>query len=513
MVEGTTRPKEVEELEAKRRAKALQQQQQQAAVPLPYPYWTLGTEVAGAQPYVSGKPPTPAYKAPEGQVITGTQIVHTPPMSVQQALHPTGPQMEVTTQPKTYEAPISLFGIKEYEWNPESRVLTEVVYTKQGERVKVPTKFASFEDIITGRATLTPHQQSALLGMGLTSVTATGTAIPLLGGFAVGGATIAEVGKFTLTGEHLTVPEAISYAGIGELAGASLIVGARSLQPRVSRSLTVSYRGAVEKGELWSPSFTQKMQMKITGAPTPRLAQEIVGAGEPQGVSFAMLQKGETVRIEEAYFWEFPTPRSAQVYLRSPEPKVKAWAISTLVKRVQLEGLFTTTLRTGYITETEKPLKATLPYIPKEPYLTTAKAVTPFPTLTVATFGLTKTKQKQTLKQSFRSSLVQESTQLVSTRQILGSAQAQRQVLGLTQTQITSQATKQMLGTPAPTPTLTLPKTAFPYYPRAGGFGEGKGARGLFGKWFPRTHKVKTWQQQLKTFGLTGTRKRRRKKR
>jgi len=54
-----------------------------------------------------------------------------------------------------------------------------------------------------------------------------------------------------------------------------------------------------------------------------------------------------------------------------------------------------------------------------------------------------------------------------------------------------------------PSPPFEVPKTpSFPFYPRGGGEAGGRSFENLFGKWFPRTHKVKTWEQQLKTFGL-----------
>lgn len=485
-------------------------------MPLPYPYWNIGAEVPGAQPYVSGEPPTPAYVAPPGYVVTSVQQVQTgprPPVTVQEALHPPPEQqVEVMLAPKTYETRTQLFGIKEYEWNPETGILTEIVYTTKGQRIRIPTRFATFPEIVSGKATLTPHQQSALLGMGLTTVVATGVAVPAVGAFAVGGVTVAEIGKVTITGEHLTVPEAISAAGVGEMVGAGALMGARAFQPRVQRGLESSYRQAVEAGELWKPTFAQKISMKVTGAQPPRLAQEIVGAGEPRGVSLAMLKKGETLSIEEAYFWEYPTPRSAQVYLRSPEPRVKAWAVGTLVRRVYIEGLFTTTLRTGLITETEKVVKPEMPYIPKEPYITRAESVTPLP-ISFTALGImqaTRTRTVQITRKMQRQALMQESKQAVAVSQVLGTAQTQRQaqqqrqMLGLTQTQVQKQAQRQILGTPVTTPTVTVPKTFIPAWFRAGGEAGTRSFERLFGRFYPRTHKIKTWEQQLKTFGLGG---------
>ena len=57
--------------------------------------------------------------------------------------------------------------------------------------------------------------------------------------------------------------------------------------------------------------------------------------------------------------------------------------------------------------------------------------------------------------------------------------------------------------TPTPTiPTPTIPKKVLPYLPRGGGELSTKSFNRLFGRWFKRKHKVKTWPQMLGTFGL-----------
>lgn len=472
---------------------------QAAKAPLPPSYWRSGAEVPGAQPYVSGKVAPPVFVAPPGYAV--------------QEVKPTERGLEVSLEPVEQEVPTSLFGPKISYYDPATGTMTEELTTREGKQVYVTTKPATVPEVFSGKATISPHTQQAVLGLSLATTTGMGVAVPMVGAFAIGGVTVAEVGKVTITGEHLTVPEAISAAGISEILGVGFMAGARFLRPRVERGLEASYRAAIERGELWKASLLQRISMKITGAQPPRLAQELVGAGEPRGVSFSMLRTGK-VNLEESYFWDFPTPRTAQVYLRSPEPHVKAWAVGTLVKRVYLEGLFTTTLRTGLITETVKPLKPKMPYIPKEPYITKAAEVTPLP-ITFTSLGLMivpRMKTIQVTKQTTRKSLFQTSRQVEVISQVLGASQMQRQaqqqkqILGLKQTQVQTQTQriiqKQMLGTPAPTPTVTIPKAAMLYLPRGGGEAGSRIFDRLFGKWFPRKHKVKTWEQMLGTFGL-----------
>lgn len=58
---------------------------------------------------------------------------------------------------------------------------------------------------------------------------------------------------------------------------------------------------------------------------------------------------------------------------------------------------------------------------------------------------------------------------------------------------------------PIPTiPAPIKPKIPLLFFPRGGGLvGGGRGKR-IWGKWYPRKHKVKTWEQQLETFGVVG---------
>lgn len=531
------RQEEVSRAEYERRAA---EKRAAPVTPLPYPYWKLGTEVPGAQPYVSGKVSEPVAVAPAGYVVSEVKEVTVgpkPPMTVQQALQPppSEKQLEVTFKPKTYEVPTSLFGIKEYEWDPKTGILTHVVYTKAGERIKVPTRMATMEEIWAGKATLGPHEQSALLGLGLTTTVAMGVAVPKLGAFALGGVSVAEVGKFTIYREHLTVPEAISAAGMGELVGLGLMGAATMAKPKVEKSLEASYRQAVEEGYVWKPSLVQKVGMKVTGAQPTRLAQEIVGAGEPKPVTLEMLKKGVT-SPEEAYFWDIPTPKSAQVYLRSPEPRVKAWAVGTLVKRVYLEGLFTTTLRTGLITETEKMVKPEMPFIPKEPYITKVQQVTPLATTTglmltslavpkqvaIATAITPKTIQRTMTREALRQETMQPLIvgQVLGLKQMQKQSQRQAQVLAqqLAQTQTQSQVQlqrqaqqqAQAFAMPMITKMGQLPFYKFPSGFDMGGFLKASARRtGLWGR-YPRVYPVVTGAQFLEM--EYGQKKRRKKK-
>jgi len=504
----------------------------------------MAQAVQGTTPVAVTYAPAPVVP-PEGYEVAKVETVVTgpkPPMTVQQALHPSPvEQVTVTTfkAKEPEEVATSLFGPKVSYYDPATGKITEELVTRKGELIYVTRKQATAAEVLSGRAVPSPQEQQAILGLSLASTAATGVAVPKIGAFAVGGVTVAEVGKFAVTREHLTVPEAIGAAGMGELVGVGFMAGTKFLQPRVQKSLEASYRQAVEQAQLWKPSAAQKIAMKVTGVKAPRLAQEIVGGGEPRPVSFEMIQKGFAAP-EEAYFWDYPTPKSAQVYLRQPQAKVKSWAVGTLVKRVYLEGLFTTTIQTGYITELEKPVKPSMPYIPKEPYITQAAAkpvllplsfaglgvsVTPSITrvdkLVSATTPLlrveptTRLKARQLTRLFTRQTPAQMQRQVSSLSQVMGAEQTltqaekqvqqQAQVLHATQTQKQTQlqreVQKQMLG--ASTPTFTIPKAkGLPYYPLGGGEPDAQGFRRFFGKWFPRKHKVKTWEQQLRTFGL-----------
>lgn len=87
----------------------------------------------------------------------------------------------------------------------------------------------------------------------------------------------------------------------------------------------------------------------------------------------------------------------------------------------------------------------------------------------------------------------------VSTVQVSSqkSAQIVEQVTGQVSQQ--KQAAIQKMAFPSMQKTVNVSPTLFPF---SFGGGKGKREKGLRGKWIPRTHNVKTWEQQLKDFGL-----------
>ena len=361
---------------------------------------------------------------------------------------------------------------------------------------------------LAGENTYQSLEQRALTGFGLATTTAVGITIPLAGATGLGFVAGGEGVKRIITGKGLTLEEAISLAGIGELSAITALSVRQTLQPRAQARLDTSYRKAIENQELYQPSFSDRLLMKATGARPTRLAQEVVGAGESPPVSFKMLQKGNLGAEAESYFWDNPTPRSSQVYAaKVGSSRAKMWVGEHLIRRVS-GGLSYAQIQR----EIEKPLDRELPFIPKEPLLTKAldvgaRGVSSSSILalsaTIRTVAVQKprtlqrTLQRQQLRQ--RSNTVQslvQSQELSQTQQ-----QSLRQRTAIIQTQSLSQAlkTQQKPINFAP----LLPKANFrklsPPIPRLGSGGGGRGS-GLFkiNRWFYKKHPVATLEQNLR---------------
>lgn len=130
-------------------------------------------------------------------------------------------------------------------------------------------------------------------------------------------------------------------------------------------------------------------------------------------------------------------------------------------------------------------------------FASTKKASKLFSVPSVSEFVSTKKLQAHKLSFELSSKVEQVSVQVPA------SAQIAEQVVGQLTQQVTQQRQKATQKLKFPTykvPSLDVP-TAFFGSSRRGG-GKGSKSKGLFAEWFPRTHKVKTWQQQLETFGL-----------
>lgn len=85
------------------------------------------------------------------------------------------------------------------------------------------------------------------------------------------------------------------------------------------------------------------------------------------------------------------------------------------------------------------------------------------------------------------------------------------QAVGLKQ--LTTQITVPAIPTPT-IPTFTVPKAAgFGYWPRGGGWDQLKGVGAFRGKWFKRTHPIKTYQEMMRTFGFRVPIQKKRRKR
>ena len=132
--------------------------------------------------------------------------------------------LQVEFEEKMERVPTSLFGPKMF-WVKEGEVSEQLA---PGLIVKT----------VPGLG-LSPHEQSAMLGMSLIGVVAYPVVIPQLIIPASIAAGIAEAYKFGTMGEHLTVSEIISAAGVGELVGLTAMSLASS---KVGREISYQFK-------------------------------------------------------------------------------------------------------------------------------------------------------------------------------------------------------------------------------------------------------------------------------
>ncbi len=454
-------------------------------------------------------PPTPEqakYSQAVSQAITSTpQGYQLKSVKPQLSPYPSGhvgvkPVKEyvATYTPVQKEVPTSAFGPKVSYYNPSTGVMTEQVVTRKGEKIFVTA------DLSGGPPS--PHTRMALTGFGLATTTSVGVAIPIVGAGGLGAVGVGEGIKRVTTGKDLTVEEAVSLAGIGELGTAGLLSARSALYPRVQRSVDASYRIAVENQQLFKPSLVQKVGMRFTGVKPSGLASELVGAGESPPLSFRMLQQGRLNAIEEDYFWSNPTPRSSEVYAaRVAGSRAKMWAGEQLIRRVS-GGLSYSLIQR----ELEHPLERKIPFTPE---ITRAISVRPegakallFSSYAVGTTTqpklLQRTMQRQKLIRKSDTALVQAQTLDLDQSQALRQEQKQIQGLVQQQRQMQTQTQKQKLDTqlvPNIPTTVTYPKLTG--FPRGGGSDFGGFSRGLRGGWRKTRHPVKPWNKMLETFG------------
>ena len=429
-------------------------------------------------------------QTPEGYVFGG---IHQEKVPIQGPLRPGETQKYATRYIATYYPEVKEVWASKSLFGPQvTRPASEA------------EKQALYKRMIAGEDVSQSAEQRALTGLGIATTTAVGVTVPIAGatglGFVVGGEGV----KRAITGKDLTVEEAVALAGVGELSAVTALSVRQSLQPRFQAKIDASFQKAVENQQLYKPSLTEKLYMRSFGAKVPRLAQEVVGAGESPPVSFKMLQKGKLGAEEEAYFWGSPTPRSSEVYVaKVGGSRAKTWAGEQLIKRVS-GGLSYSLIQR----EIQKPLSRELPYIPKEPALTEAVDVSAQGAKAASLLGITLASaiQKPKILQRAlqrgelqkRSELSQRLVQSQELSQV--QQQAQRQKTALVQTQSLAQIlkTQQKPFTPSPlTPRTDMSRINNALARFGGGSGgEGSKYRKSY-RWFFRKHPIATPAQNL----------------
>lgn len=415
----------------------------------------------------------PPIQAPEGYEYHSSRIYTSQPL-------PENPAMRTGE----YKSPQEVLAIKTYE---------EVTFVPTFENVQVagnaalPRKITPLEAqraqaaYLRGEQPFTSMEQQATLRLTAATTVAAGVTTPAVGAVGLGAVGIAEGVKVVTVQRHLTPEEAVGAAAVGVAVASIGFAAAKALQPRVQRNVDASYRQAVDNIEVYKPSTVQRVAMRTTGAKVPRLAQEVVSSGEPEPLSFSMLEKGNVVSKEASYFWDVPSPRSSEVYVRGYSP-TKSWVDTTLVKRVYLEGLFTQVIPTRLEIETAE-LEPKMPYIPKEDSLSETVSVSAKPSLyNIAVLGVQQP-NRLVSRLAQRQELLAESAQESITRQAAREEQAQSQRQGqrqlitqqvkLQESQIQKQEIKELPATNLVS--VSAPKIAVSDFVLSGGGGRGWG--------------------------------------
>lgn len=407
------------------------------------------------------------------------------------------------------EVPTQLFGPKVSYYNPATGVMTEQLTSRQGEKVFVEVKPATAQEIWGGKASLSPHTQSAVSGLGLSTVVATGVALPVVGATGIAAVGVGEGVKRGLTGKDLTLEEAISVAGIGELTAVTALSMRQALQPKIQTKIDASYRKAIESQKLYKPSLAERLYMKMAGVKPTRLASELVGAGESPPISFKMLQKGTVSADQEAYFWDSPTPRSSEVYVAKViGSRAKMWAGERLINRVS--GGLSYALIQQEITQKVEPK---LPYIPREPEIRNVQtpSIKPFiPIITTSpktsttqrSLTLAKPKSVQRLQQALKQKQSQKSAsaQVFSQTQSVEQSQRAKHTTALTSALAQPQKTAQRTQTVNQLIAKTTDRKLYPSIPNLGSGGQAKRSSGFnLGKWHFKRHPVATFDQNLRS--------------
>lgn len=214
----------------------------------------------------------------------------------------------------------------------------------------------------------------------------------------------------------------LAFGVAGEVAAAGASKVSSRIKTATENSLERSYRSSVKKGAIFKASRMQKMGMKLTGARSPSLASEVVGADMPPPISFKMLQE-QTLASPEDYFWNIPTPRSSSAYVAgAPGSRAKIWASEALIRRVS-GGLSYAQVYPELLYERAQ-LAPKMPHIPVEPRMSSSVAAGAMqrfeilPGVASLTATLQEQKQQQRQAQLLRAAQIQAQLQALTPLQI-----------------------------------------------------------------------------------------------
>jgi len=507
----------------------------------------MAQAVQGTTPVAVTYAPAPVVP-PEGYEVASVKTVVTgpkPPMTVQQALHPPAvEQVTVTTfkAKEPEEVATSLFGPKVSYYDPATGKITEELVTRKGELIYVTRKQATAAEVLSGRAVPSPQEQQAILGLSLASTAATGVAVPKLGAFALGGLGVAETAKVGITGKHLTVEEAVVAAGVSQLVG----YGVMSLAPyaktaysklvgKLSPERAMYQRVVLSQMESKAPvgtkSWTEKIMMKVsperalygrvvkeTLPSTNKIKDVFFGSGGgKQWVQQQVLLKQAPIQkapmkpftiAKEPVFTLLQAPSAMQLTIPKTTQKTvtktaqKTAKISvpqlymTQTVQEQVVNPFLQFRGKPYFQKRKlRPEELLLPIVyPGQTPLATPSSIQ---SSIQKTFGfqatLAKEMQMQIPTQTFAQQQAPIQMQIPMQKQTQLEKQVETQIQKAQQTLIAEEAKT----------TQQLKKPTIPYFPLGGGEAGGPSYKRFFGAWFPRKHKVKTWEQQLRTFGLS----------
>lgn len=504
LIEGAARPKQVSEKEEERLKKqSVFPQIQESSV---------------------ARMVTKTYVAPQVSLTpnVGSKITREGP---EHATNIIETRTVTTTTPKQKEVPTSLFGPKTSWYDPKTGEFKEELTTRQGEKVYVTT-YSRSPTAVRGAS---PFESMAVSGLGLSTTMASGIANPLLGASSVVGVSGVEAVKYGVTGQHLTVEEAIGVAGVSQLA---FVAGSKAY-PYLKSGASKLYTKLMPERAMYNRVVLQENMKALT------VSDRFKAFFNPKEA--AMFQRTQPIvkqTVPKASFDPFKSTGGfsktsagkwvQQQVLLKPQTKqvtVKPFSAPQLLKSAKAVTLTSTAVTPKVATKVTAKSTVKVTSASKMAEKVVGKTTFSAPTIQIQNPFL-KYKGRSYYGERYREedyaypivypagSPLQSPAFISRITDVSFPTQLPSEIVGAGQTLLPdlTQIQKDILTTDTveravQTSTLKqqqllkesqLPK--IPYFSVGGGASSLVPTRRGWSRWYPRTHKVKTWEAQAKDF-------------